>query len=293
MSMCIRMVSAGIALAIACTSTVTAADNRGPTTPQHHVILPQTEQVTVTGGPERDRPYRLLISEPDTREAPEEGFPVLFVLDGNAYFGSFHEAKRVQKEYSDTIVVGVGYPTDEPHDYHRRSYDFSPPAPESRNEPPQGGDDDFLDTLEKRIIPAIDERYEIDRNRLSIFGHSFGGMFVMHALFTRPHIFANYVAASPSLWWKNDYLLAEERAFAGRVRNERIDVADKSVYLIAGERESRQTIQDARAQWHRLRPLSQWGLRSAFTIRKGENHMSLPVGIATLTLRQVFTTRQF
>jgi iron(III)-enterobactin esterase len=34
-----------------------------------------------------------------------------------------------------------------------------------------------------------------------LWGHSYGGLLVLHALLTRPGEFAHYAAASPSLWW--------------------------------------------------------------------------------------------
>lgn len=267
------------------------ADGRSSPPP---VTLPGTAQIELTAGPDGGRPYRLLVSEPrEEVEPPDDGYPVLFVLDGNAHFAAFHAARRLQKRFAATIIVGVGYPTDKPLDFERRSYDFSPPAPPSRNDPPQGGDDAFLETLSRRIVPAIAEHYPVDRNRLSVFGHSFGGMFALHALFTRPGLFSGYVVASPSLWWQHDYLLDEERRFVARVRAGRVDVRDVSVLLVAGSRETPQTIQDARAQAKRLRPLSAHGLRTAFHLQPGEDHMSLPPAIVTRTLRQVFTARRY
>ena len=40
--------------------------------------------------------------------------------------------------------------------------------------------------------------------------HSYGGVFVLHALFTRPAAFTVYAAADPSLWWGEGHMLREE-----------------------------------------------------------------------------------
>lgn len=254
------------------------------------VTLPGTQALSVRGGPARDREYRLLVSLPAGKTVPAKGYPVLFVLDGNAHFGAFHDARRAGPAFAETMVVSVGYPTEGTHDFLRRSYDFSPPAP-AGEKPPQGGDDEFLDTLEQVVIPEIARRHPLDRDRLSLFGHSFGGMFAMHALFTRPMLFTHYVSASPSLWWRDDYLLPQERRFAARVAAGEISPVHQSLLLVIGERETPQEIQDAQALAQRLAPLSAYGLRTAFHLQPGEDHMSLPIAIAPTVLRQVFSAR--
>lgn len=47
----------------------------------------------------------------------------------------------------------------------------------------------------------------------ALAGHSFGGLFALHALVTRPTAFARYAAASPSLWWGQGVLLREVDRF--------------------------------------------------------------------------------
>lgn len=71
--------------------------------------------------------YRIFVSFPAT-EMPADGYPVLYVLDGNATFAAFAEARRIQERYDvgKSIVVGVGYPTDKAYDT-RRLNDYTPP----------------------------------------------------------------------------------------------------------------------------------------------------------------------
>jgi predicted alpha/beta superfamily hydrolase len=51
--------------------------------------------------------------------------------------------------------------------------------------------------------------------REALFGHSYGGLFALHALFTRPSSFDTFIAASPSIWWNNQFILEEEARFRG------------------------------------------------------------------------------
>jgi len=40
-------------------------------------------------------------------------------------------------------------------------------------------------------------------------GHSYGGLFALHALLRRPQFFSRYAAAAPSLWWQDGFILRE------------------------------------------------------------------------------------
>ena len=74
--------------------------------------------------------YRIQVSLP-LQPAPAEGFPVLYVLDGNSVFGTVTDMVRVQSRFpQDTgippaIVVGIGYPIDGPFDPVRRVFDLT------------------------------------------------------------------------------------------------------------------------------------------------------------------------
>lgn len=234
--------------------------------------------------------YRIFVSYP-AAEAPPEGFPVLYVLDGNAMFAAFAEARRMQ-EWTDVgkaIVVGVGYPTDAAYD-NRRLYDFTggpPPAPwraqfaKERN----GGWEPFLDFLTGKLRGEIGRRYKVDSRRQTLFGHSLGGLFALHTLFTRPDAFHAIVAASPSLFWHEETMRKEERAFTERLAAGRIPSVSR-LLVVAGEREETALERaDAEDFVLRMAPLSAHGLRTRSEIYVGEGHMTVPVRAVPETLR--------
>ncbi|MBF3166256.1 ferric enterobactin esterase PfeE, partial [Pseudomonas aeruginosa] len=72
-----------------------------------------------------------------------------------------------------------------------------------------GGADAFLDLLRDGMRPAVAAQAPLDTARQTLWGHSYGGLLVLHALFTRPGEFARYAAASPSLWWRDGAILGE------------------------------------------------------------------------------------
>lgn len=167
--------------------------------------------------------YTIFISAPQG-PAPSGGFPVLYVLDANAWFGLAAEIARLDElEDGPSIVVGVGYPVHTLYDDARRNHDFTVgpplrPRPESAGSK-FGGAPAFLDFLRHDLRDAVGKAYPINTRRQSLFGHSLGGYFVLYALFTQPDAFATFVAASPAIWWDDVTLKSEEKAFAAHLRS--------------------------------------------------------------------------
>jgi predicted alpha/beta superfamily hydrolase len=262
---------------------------------QSGYVLPETEMwdLTSTGG----EPYRIMVSHPDGPEPPN-GYPVLYVLDGNAFFAGFANSRRLQEisdhDLSNSMIVAVGYPTDKPYDFERRMKDFTPPFrnPIPASEKPfehwsVGGNDRFMSFLIDELRPAVARRYPIDPNRQALFGHSLGGLFALHVLYHRPEAFLAIIAASPSIYWNDQSILDEEREFVTRLAKSRFRTP--RLLLVCGEREETRDEQwDATALAQRLTPLSAYGLRSQFELYKDEPHLGVPTRAITSTLRFAF-----
>ncbi len=178
-------------------------------------------------------PWRIFLRIPPG-EAPAMGWPALFLLDANAVMGIATDALRVQADYPrgtgirNAVLVGIGYPTEAAYDSERRSWDYSPPPgqtypPHRPGGPPvrTGGAADFLAFIEAELKPFIAARAPLDPSRQAIFGHSFGGLFVLQALFTRPQSFTHWIAMSPSIYWEDYAVLRAERRFAALTPGER------------------------------------------------------------------------
>ena len=204
-------------VALACVAAALPAADPSP------VTVPGAEQfdLTAKGGGE----YRVFVAKPKGK-APPDGFPVVYLTDGNGNFPLLLTAVRRQSAGGlAAVVVGVGYPTDDPAAHAaRRTYDLTPPTdPEwlkaaAKGGPrlKAGGADAFLAFIEGEVKPAVEMRYPIDRARQALFGHSLGGLFALRVLFTRPESFRTYVASSPSVWWNDRSVRADEKAFAER-----------------------------------------------------------------------------
>ncbi|MEW4569709.1 alpha/beta hydrolase-fold protein [Tautonia sp. JC769] len=200
------------------------ADVVGPLGPP--VTIPGTEQFDLRS--ESGLEYRIFVAGP-TGEVPGPGSPVIYLTDGNGDFPVLLAAARRQsREGLGAVVVGIGYPSDDRAvQLDRRAFDLTPlasgPPPEGFPRYPSGGDDQFLEFIEGELKPVIERRYRIDRGRQALFGHSFGGLFVLHALFRKPGSFQAYIASSPSVWWDDGRILAEADAFAKEHAGERVE----------------------------------------------------------------------
>lgn len=280
-----KAIAAGLALAFSSASVIAAQPPAAP------YAMPETEtwdMVSATG-----RTYRIFVSRP-AGPAPERGYPVLYVLDGNAMFAGFAETRRVQgfgdRGLDKMIVVGVGHPGDQIYD-PRRMQDFTAPIATPALKQlyaayPSGGRDAFRAFLLGELKPAIERRFAVHPGRQTLFGHSLGGLFALHLFYTHPGAFDTIVAASPSIWWDDQAILAEEAAWRERAGKDGALARRTHLLLIAGALESDASIaQDTAALAARLAPLSGEGLRSELLMLDGETHISVPHRSITAVMR--------
>jgi predicted alpha/beta superfamily hydrolase len=140
-----------------------------------------------------------------------------YVVDGNALFLTATEVawRRAASSHfaGGGLIVAIGYPVaGKLYDAKRRSLDLTPPTESPI--PGAGGANVFLDFIEKSVRPAVKARFpRITISREALYGHSYGGLFALHALFTRPTSFDCYIASSPSIWWNRRCILHSAQAF--------------------------------------------------------------------------------
>ena len=182
------------------------------------------------------RSYRVRIALPFA-PPPPAGYPVLYVLDGDGYFHGFAEASRLRclgAELEAAVVVGVGYPEAENFALilHRRNYDLTPTPgtaefaaadkAASGKESETGGADAFFKVIQEEIKPRIAEIVKADPKRSLLWGHSLGGLFVLHTMFNHPEAFQKFLAQSPSIWWDNKFVLRKEADFSRAVTDHKV-----------------------------------------------------------------------
>ncbi|GIN12455.1 IroE protein [Shouchella clausii] len=216
-------------------------------------VLPHSDKWVLKANGNEHVIFVSVPSEP----APERGFPVLYLLDGNAVFASMTEALRLMTRpphgFSPAAVVAIGYETDGPFCRERRFFDYTvsaTPAEVGTGKhgdpwPPSGGVDVFLSMLEKQLMPELEQKYTLDPTKRAFFGHSLGGLCVLHTLFTRNHLFDTYIAGSPSIWWKNRYIKDTAAAYLAEAGKHDTAAPMKKLLLGVGEKEKSHMVEDA------------------------------------------------
>jgi len=150
-----------------------------------------------------------------------EKYDVLYVLDDwNIKLASqvqhFIEGENTMPP---VIIVGV-LNTD-------RDKDLLPTH--NSGNPTSGSADKFLRFFKDELIPYINKTYPSDGDN-TLFGHSFGGVFVTYALLNEPQLFNNYIAGDPSYWWDGGIMLKQ-------VKEKLPSLANKEKVLYIGGRE--------------------------------------------------------
>lgn len=219
-------------------------------------------------------------------EAPEEGFPVLYVLDGSSYFQLVKEAVRLQSRNAPktgvlpAIVVGIGHESDM---QERRFYDFTgqaetyiyPARFKGKGYERHGGAENFSRFLEEELKPEILANLPINKEQQTLFGHSLAGYFVLWQLFHQSSSYQRYIAISPSIWWNEHELLR----FASALDNQEIQAR---LFIGVGELETFM-VDDAQKIANRL----QNDMDISFYEGLEENHASIVPTIMSRAIRFV------
>lgn len=217
------------------------------------VSIPNTRRMEFVSNVNGHR-YAINVALP-MESPPQKGYHVLYVLDGDWYFASAVEAVRMLDlaKAPGTVVVGIGYPSDSAYYQSvltrrgpvpsslthlpasqaalllERTYDLTLPAsnevlavqsptgtPEQKSEN-VGGLNNFLKVIETEVKPRVAAFIPVDAGSQSLFGHSFGGLAALHALFVEPTAFQAFIISSPSIWWSNKEVLLDEKRFSDAV----------------------------------------------------------------------------
>ncbi|XZG69924.1 alpha/beta hydrolase [Chitinibacteraceae bacterium HSL-7] len=158
--------------------------------------------------------YRISVALPHA-PAPKEGYPTLWVLDGDAAFPMMQPfrprtpdqlASRPGHPSTDTpgLIVAIGFASGAPFDIDGRAYAYTPdPKGPSGDQlsTRHGGEAAFRHFLVDELRPLLAKQFPLDPNRNTLFGFSYGGLFTLNTLLDQPDAFQRYWAASPSLWF--------------------------------------------------------------------------------------------
>jgi len=182
-----------------CATTPAAADQRAAAGPVEqrpiHAGISYTLRSAILGDTRQ-----INIWVPANYDRTEQSYTILYVLDGALDQDFGHVAGLAQLAslswtFGPMIVAGI-------QTKERMEELTAPPAdPRYRAAFPKAGRaETFRRFLEQEVIPFVEQRYRTGPRR-ALMGESLAGLFVVDTLLSRPALFHDYVAISPSLWW--------------------------------------------------------------------------------------------
>lgn len=250
-------------------------------------VKPNYETIQITNKA-NNLTYDIFIAKPFDEPA-KDGYGVIYVLDGNGLFETAAEITRLltrkPKGYQPAIVVGIGYPGGEAFDSERRTYDLTMPAelahlpqrPNGEPWPKFGGADELLAFFQHDLMPLLAEQYAINKQKQALYGHSFGGLFVLHALFTQSALFSHYIASSASIWWNDYALLKEYASFKADLKSNALNHLPKALMIVGGD-ELEHMVKDSLELCTSMMELHLPGFEVSWALLEREEHVSVIPG---------------
>ena len=196
------------------------------------------------------RHYRVWLGIPDNARAKDAAHrqEALYLLDGNAAIDTLSKADHPLLPQlaggRAPVLVFLGYQTPYRFDVEARAYDYTPPlsyrlSNSDTNHPKyqsafreqgrdrlNGGAEGFYTLIKEEVKPWVYQQLGYQPSREGLWGHSFGGLFVLHNLFHHPEAFEYYYSADPSLWWQDKAILDDWQAYQARPAVDNPNAAD-------------------------------------------------------------------
>lgn len=124
----------------------------------------------------------------------------------------------------------------------------------------------FLDFIEKELIPFIESNYRVIPDDRYLGGYSYGGLFALSVLFTKPELFTRYIAGSPSIDFADGALYRFEKKYSLTHKD-----LNAKLFMSAGALETTIT-RDIKRMTDTLKSRNYPGLSIETVIFPDENH---------------------
>ncbi|MCK7591458.1 alpha/beta hydrolase-fold protein [Subsaxibacter sp. CAU 1640] len=195
-------------------------------------------------------------------------YPVLYVLDGTMNEDFLHivgltQFFNLQYTMPETIVVGIANVD------RKRDFTFQTTDKELKAKyPTTGASTKFIMFLESEVQPYIQKNYQVNDTKMLI-GQSLGGLLATEVLLKRTELFTHYFIVSPSLWWDNESMLKDAKAYFSAQKD-----IPLYVYVSVGT-EGEVMESEATKLSEMLKRSGKKKLKTDFKFLKDENHASI------------------
>lgn len=206
--------------------------------PQLDITYKEAQEMAKLATP---RNYQVWLAIPEGYDATKPT-NVLYLLDGNGVLDDLEEATlrdltqgnpTVSTEQKQPpILVLIGYQMPYRFDVAARAYDYTPPLltskgintvfQEAGRARLNGGAETFYNLIEDEIKPWVAQTLGAAPASEAIWGHSYGGLFVLYTLLKHPAAYQHYYSADPSLWWQDGEMTQYWQAYQASSTNQPI-----------------------------------------------------------------------
>ena len=215
-----------------------------------------------------------LISLPDSysdSSDTDKTYPIILLLDGSAYFKiasgvvDFMSSNRNRNYFMpETIVVAV--------ENVDRERDFTVTKIKTKRPNTMGGGKNFLNFLEKELIPFLDKNYRTAPFR-TLIGHSLGGLLTLNSYMDKNSVFNAYISIDPSIWWDEEMMKNKVDAISPITKSKKLFIATAN----QGEANYERNKKRHDALYTLLEKKSDGELNIELTYFEKENHRSVPM----------------
>jgi predicted alpha/beta superfamily hydrolase len=219
----------------------------------------------------------------------DKKYPCWYVTDANRSFpmlaniGSVFEVPDPSQ--GEMIIVGIGYKIRDVADWAAyRTKDLTPindpgvdgyynkflnQATGRQFDIRSGGANKLLEFIATELIPFVESNYRVSLTDRYLGGYSYGGLFTLYSMLSKPNLFIKYFAGSPSIDFGNGFLFDLENSFASSHK----DIRAK-LWMTAGGAEDSITIANVKRMTNTLRSRNYPGFSVESYIFPEETHQS-------------------
>jgi len=259
----------------------------------NEVCLKNTEQFTIASKYVEGEKYLIQVGLPIGYSPEKKSYPVLYVLDGDKSFGMAKEITDWliwSNEIKEIIVVAITYGKGTDEWWQKRARDYSHCDDTLMAKGwfrETGGADNFLKFVKNELFPAINKKYQINKDSTAIMGLSFGGTLASYVLFTQPDMFSCYLLIAPALFWNDNDILKIEKDY---FRNHK--ELNKTVYVAYGSLDSKEWVINSTSDLlQTIQNRKYEGLIFTHRIFEGETHISVYPTALTNGLKNIFSVK--
>ena len=269
--------------------------------------IKNTEQIEIFSE-EIDQKFIINVGLPPNYSQENTKYPVVYVTDAGSNFSGLMSSLPLMQLVNDLphfILIGIDYKSKKSNDsMSLRNRDLTPTndsiwmsgqkemykifgdLPEA--EP--GGAKEFLEFIDHKVKPLINDKYHVNSSDQTYCGFSLGGLFGLFTLFTSPKSFNRYVIGSPSIWWDNKHILQIEKEYSKNNKE-----LPAKIFMSAGDLEEDgdsdafRMVTNVKSLSKTLKKRNYEGLTMKTVILEDETHCSAVAATLNRGLRSVFS----